>query len=119
MKKRAAQSRYFQKHRRQFYAKRAARMRRYEQEEFAGLTEDQRETLLWEGKIIGKVRGLSEAEILARRVRSLVRLRHDWHGGPYDGPLGRPVYIFRDGKPVLTIFRYGEFTIVRTRAAVA
>lgn len=101
LKKRAGQSRYFQKHRAELYAKKAARFQRYERETVARLTAgfDAGPALLSDERF----RRISDPESIAREAHYDVRVKHDWHGGLYDGPIGRPIYVFLNGKPELII----------------
>ena len=87
--KQTAASRYFQNHREELYAKRRARMDRYVEQIILNGKVDASE-----GRLNSNRRGLSDHEYTLLAARNLARVQHDWHGGPYDGPMGRFVYKF-------------------------
>jgi hypothetical protein len=97
LNKRAGMSRYFQNHREKLYENKRARMDQYVVELIKNGEVD-----FIDGRISSNRISLEDEQYTALAAHNLARVRHDWHGGPHDGPVGKPKYFFtRDGRAVL------------------
>jgi hypothetical protein len=97
LNKRAGASRYFQTHRNELYEKRHTRMDQYVVEIVKNGEVD-----FIDGRISSNRISLEDEQYTVLASRNLARVRHDWHGGPHDGRVGKPMYFFtQDGRAVL------------------
>src|SRR5215467_7086572 len=104
-KKRAAASRYFQRHRQEIYERRRSRMARYVEEILAS-----GEATAEEGQLVSTRQGMDDSTARLVHAKHVARVRHDWHPQQLgDSALGRMVYFPRpDGTLVLCSTRSGS-----------
>jgi hypothetical protein len=97
LNKRAGMSRYFQNHREKLYENKRARMDQYVIEIIKNGEVD-----CIDGRISSNRISLEDEQCTVLAARNLARVKHDWHGGPHDGRVGKPMYFFtQDGRAVL------------------
>jgi hypothetical protein len=88
-RKRAAASRYFQRHRDEIYAKKAARFKRYVQEILSG-DPAALEAAAFNALMTPCGPSMDQATLELLGARDLARVQHDWHWQQQgDSPLGR------------------------------